>query len=99
MSIAFFNESIKVVTCGSVQIFTAAGGVIVSTAVEVNMGAAVTCGIGAGVSVEIKVKGVGADGVGVGSVENEKLHPVKRKHPINKVDTSLLFMGVPLQNY
>ena len=44
----------------------------------------------------IKVNGVGSGGVGVGSVENEKLHPVKRKHPINKIDMSLLFMAVPL---
>jgi hypothetical protein len=71
----------------------------VSTAVEVNMGATVTCGTGDGVSVAVKADGAGAGRVGVGSVENEKLHPVKRKHPINKIDISLMFMVIPVRNY
>jgi hypothetical protein len=84
-----------------VQTFAATDGMAtaVSTGVEVNIGAAVICGTGEEVSVGIKVKGVGSGRVGVGSVENEKLHPVKRKHPINRIDMSLLFMAVPLHNY
>jgi hypothetical protein len=46
-----FNESIKVVTCGSAQTFAATGG----TGVAVGMTAVATGGSGEGVSVVIKI--------------------------------------------
>jgi len=51
-------------------------------------------GTGEGVSVVIKLRVAVAGKVGVGSVETEKLHPVNRNNPINRVNISLLFMIV-----
>ena len=76
------------------QTFTTTGGATVAIAVGVNIGTAVICGTGEGVSVAIKTDGVGAGEVGVGSVETEKLHPVKRNNPIDTADIILMFMAV-----
>jgi len=93
VSIERFKESIRLITCGSAQTFAATGGMDV--AVVVKTGMAVAGGrTGEGVSVVIKAKVAGAGGVGVGSVEIEKSHPVNRKSPISKVEISLLFITV-----
>jgi hypothetical protein len=92
-SIARFNESIKVITCGSVQTFaeTADMGVAagVSTVTSVAIG-----GIGEGVSVVIKTRGAAVGSIGVGSVVAEKLQPVNRNNPTSRVDVSLMFIIV-----
>ena len=78
------------------QTFAATGATEV--AVGVKTGVSITGGTvegtGEGVSVVMKFRAVGASGVGVGSVETEKSHPVNRNNPISRVDISLLFITV-----
>jgi hypothetical protein len=96
LSTAFLKESIKAVTCGSLQIVEGAGG-----ATTVVPGAGVTA---PGVSDNGDVVCVGKNKVGVAervgvACAAEEAHPARRINPIKNIERVLVFIVISSFDY
>jgi hypothetical protein len=91
---ADLNESIKVVTCGSLQMLVAfAGGAPVTPGAGVTGPGVSELGVGLAMnSVEVgKASGVG---VGGGTVLAGSVHPVSRTNPVKVIKRVLVFIVI-----